>query len=204
MSGKTRRKEPGKCKAPPRPWLPALIVDALQTGDLPGACARAKVTLYELYRLRATSPEADAALAEVDQVVRLRAVGAVEAMAASGNLRAIRALTDGSLRTLLPQICADQADRPQPARGWTRCPNCQEPVFVWGRSGAGGLTVHLAEPGEAPTRDLATAPEYVQAWVTALAAGEGWAEEVRRFRRWERANIAQRWQRFRAANGEPQ
>ena len=83
-----------------RPWVAALVKDAIDTADLGGAARRAGVSLQEISRARADDPAIDAALAEVDQSLRLAATAAVIAQAAAGNLRAIKALTDGTLARL--------------------------------------------------------------------------------------------------------
>ena len=80
--------------------MTTLIDDAALSADLPGACRRAGVSLVDLRRWRLRDPAFDLAMVEVDQVVQLSAIEAVRAQAAAGNLKAIRALTDGTLNLL--------------------------------------------------------------------------------------------------------
>jgi hypothetical protein len=90
--------------------MASFLTDALTTADLVGAATRNGVNLVELRRARAMDPGFDLAMAEVDTAMRLAAISAVEAKAAAGDLKAIRALTDGTLGTLIEQT----DDEPQP------------------------------------------------------------------------------------------
>ena len=125
---------PPKCKAHAqnytRPWFPAFLADALASADVTGACARADVTLLDLHRLRASDPAADAACLELDQIAGLLARQAVVYAAASGDLKAIRALTDGSLNAIgLPD---NSTIRPTAGGAWLLCPHCNSTLLVTG------------------------------------------------------------------------
>jgi hypothetical protein len=128
-----------------RPWFAALLADVLKSNDLTGACARADVTPIDLIRARGADPRIDAAMVEVDQLQRAVAVNAVVAAAATGDLRAIKALTDGTLDILTqglapvdpPEVAravadararANAGDDPQPWRTTdVICPSCNAP-----------------------------------------------------------------------------
>ena len=86
----------------PRPWFGGWLAEALRVGDVLAACKSAGVTLTELLRARADSPEIDGACREVDQLVNLRVVEAVKLKAMAGDLKAIRAIADGTLGRLDP------------------------------------------------------------------------------------------------------
>ena len=83
-----------------RSWFAGFLDDALKTNDVVGSCARAKVTLLDLMRARGADPLIDAAMIEVDEVARMMAINAVVMAAAGGDLRAVKALTDGTLAML--------------------------------------------------------------------------------------------------------
>lgn len=92
----------------------ALIDDAADTADLPGACQRAGVTLARLRRAAAAEPALAAELDQLRDVLRLAALDQVEAAAAAGDLRAVRALASGAL------------DRLDPAHGQPDGPNAAQ------------------------------------------------------------------------------
>lgn len=127
---------PPKCKAPDpdtgysRDWMQGLIADALVT-DLLGAAKRAGRGLAEIRRLRGEDPKFDAAMQEVDDCTRLAAIAQVEAQAAAGDLRAIRALSN--LQELLPQSLRSE--------------------------GQGGLPPHIAAAGLAAQMDALGHPD---------------------------------------------
>ena len=106
MATKSGGSDQRKCKAPgragPRADVRAALAAALETGDLPAALKAADLTLPEVLRAADRWPEVAAGLLEVHQVIRQRARMAVEASAAAGDLRAIRAMTDGTLDRLDP------------------------------------------------------------------------------------------------------
>lgn len=108
---KSPRNSRAKCKAPPpetppdtpsysRPWFAGLLEDALSTNDVLGACKRAGVRLVDLMRARAADPAIDVAMIEVDVLGRRLAMNSIVTAASLGDLRAVKALTDGTLALL--------------------------------------------------------------------------------------------------------
>lgn len=183
MSENSRGADRPKRKAPrsagPRPEIAAALDDARRTADLPGALDRAGLELRELLRAAEEVPEIAAALLEVHQVLRLRAALAVEAAAAGGDLRAIRALTDGTMTRLDPKQSAEPGAPPPhvaaamiaagitAATSWTeeppahsahRCPACNAwlDVAVSGVLGPFGLEITTA--ATVPTTPTAPPP----------------------------------------------
>lgn len=143
------RKTPPKKPSPfSRPWFAEFLADALKTNDVPGSCARADVTMVDLIRARQCDPAIDAAMIEVDELQRMMAINAVVAAAAAGDLRAVKALTDGSLDVLTRGLTPDEPEHilmamddakrrvlaeeaPQPWRITTVvCPCCSEEMTL--------------------------------------------------------------------------
>lgn len=134
------------------------LTDAVSTNDLNGACARAGVHLVEIQRHRSRDPLFDLEMATVEQSLRLAAYSAVQARAAGGDLKAIKALTDGTLNLLAeePDYEILPLDHPRlvalvleiRAEEWERdarsvhdqvCPHCGRYLVFHTRLDAGGV-----------------------------------------------------------------
>lgn len=188
MCEKSRSKRGTKCKAPARettpysrPWMAALVEDALTTGELLAACKRAKTPLTEVMRFRRSDPAFDTALAEVDQLARLQAGLAVQALAAQGNLKAVHALTNGTLSTLVPEMTPGPAAKDEiHYLAWETCPHCQYQVFALVRGRSANLQVIFLRPEET-TQDLVVGeetPRKLLRYLETLERGEPWARAV--------------------------
>lgn len=89
--------------------------------------------MIDLVRARAADPAIDAAMIEVDELARMMAVNAVVTAAAAGDMKAIKALTDGTLHTLQEGLASTAvADKPTAGGAWVFCPHCEATILVTG------------------------------------------------------------------------
>jgi hypothetical protein len=114
-----------------RAWAEGLLDDAEATADVAGACKRAGVSLADVRRLRGTDLNFAADWERVDLAIRLAAVEAVAAKGASGDIKAIRAMTDGTLDRLGLGLGPGSSN----AEVWycgaqSTCPSCGKTAMV--------------------------------------------------------------------------
>lgn len=114
----TGRGDDEKCKAPgtySATWMAAFLDDAFSSGEVKGALARAGVNLLEYRRARNLDAAFDAACLELDDIIRISTVQAVEIEASAGNLGAVKLLVKGLGELCRPRTVPAPVDA---APGW--------------------------------------------------------------------------------------